>query len=55
LDSLDSERRRRSDVGQGTKARQESRQLVFKAGLSDQDIDRPIKQVQKEADPGLPA
>jgi hypothetical protein len=35
------------------KARQESRRLVIKAGLSDDDIDRMIKQAQKEVAPQL--
>ena len=34
-----------------TKARQESRRLVIAAGLSDEDIDRMIKQAQKEVEP----
>ena len=34
-----------------TKARQESRRLVIKAGLSDDDIDRLIKRAQKEVEP----
>ena len=34
-----------------TKARQESRRLVIAAGLSDDDIDRLIKQAQKEVEP----
>ena len=34
-----------------TKARQESRRLVIKAGLSDDDIDRLIKQAQREIAP----
>jgi hypothetical protein len=34
-----------------TKARQESRRLVIKAGLSDDDIDRLIKQAQREVEP----
>ena len=33
-----------------TKARKESRRLVIAAGLSDDDIDRLIKQAQKEAE-----
>ena len=33
-----------------TKARQASRHLVIAAGLSDQDIDRMIKQAQKEVE-----
>ena len=37
-----------------TKVRQESRRLVIKAGLSDDDIDRLSKQAQKEVEPGLP-
>lgn len=36
-----------------TKARQASRRLVIAAGLSDQDIDRMIKQAQKEVEPPL--
>jgi hypothetical protein len=36
-----------------TKARQESRRLVVKAGLSDDDIDRLIKQAQKEVEPRI--
>ena len=36
-----------------TKARQESRRLVIKAGLSDDDIDRLIKQAQREVEPHL--
>jgi hypothetical protein len=36
-----------------TKARQESRRLVIAAGLSDDDIDRLIKQAQKEVEPHL--
>jgi hypothetical protein len=36
-----------------TKARQESRRLVIAAGLSDEDIDRMIKQAQKEVEPQL--
>jgi hypothetical protein len=36
-----------------TKARQESRRLVIKAGLSDDDIDRLIKQAQREVEPRL--
>ena len=36
-----------------TKARQESRRLVIAAGLSDEDIDRMIKQAQKEIEPLL--
>ena len=36
-----------------TKARQESRRLVIAAGLSDEDIDRMIKQAQKEVEPLL--
>ena len=34
-----------------TKARQQSRRLVIAAGLSDEDIDRLIKQAQKEVEP----
>ncbi|MBV8119632.1 MAG: hypothetical protein JO081_06820 [Alphaproteobacteria bacterium] len=34
-----------------TQARKESRRLVIAAGLSDDDIDRLIKQAQKEAAP----
>ena len=34
-----------------TKARQESRRLVIAAGLSDDDIDRLIKQAQEEVVP----
>jgi hypothetical protein len=34
-----------------TKARQGSRRLVIQAGLSDEDIDRMIKQAQKEVEP----
>jgi hypothetical protein len=34
-----------------TKARQESRFLVIKAGLSDDDIARLIKQAQREVEP----
>jgi hypothetical protein len=36
-----------------TKARQGSRRLVIQAGLSDEDIDRMIKQAQKEVEPPL--
>ena len=36
-----------------TKARQESRRLVIKAGLSDDDIDRLIDQARTEAQPLL--
>ena len=36
-----------------TKAREESRRLVIAAGLSDEDIDRMIKQAQKEVEPLL--
>jgi hypothetical protein len=36
-----------------TKARQGSRRLVIEAGLSDADIDRMIKQAQKEVEPLL--
>src|SRR5271169_3557462 len=34
-----------------TKARQESRRLVIAAGLCDDDIDRLIKQAQREVEP----
>ena len=34
-----------------TRVRQESRRLVIKAGLSDDDIDRLIKQAQREVEP----
>jgi hypothetical protein len=34
-----------------SKARRESRRLVIEAGLSDDDIDRLIKQAQKEVEP----
>jgi hypothetical protein len=34
-----------------TRARQESRRLVITAGLSDDDIDRLIKQAQREVEP----
>jgi hypothetical protein len=34
-----------------TQARQASRRLVIAAGLSDDDIDRMIKQAQKEVEP----
>ena len=34
-----------------TKAREESRRLVIAAGLSDDDIDRLIKQAQREVEP----
>jgi hypothetical protein len=34
-----------------TKGRQESRRLVIAAGLSDDDIDRLIKQAQREVEP----
>jgi len=34
--------------------RRESRRLVIAAGLTDDDIDRLIKQAQKEAEPLLP-
>jgi hypothetical protein len=34
-----------------TKARRESRRLVIAAGLSDDDIDRMIKQAQHEVEP----
>lgn len=34
-----------------TKARSASRRLVIAAGLSDDDIDRLIKQAQKEVEP----
>ena len=33
-----------------TRARQESRRLVIAAGLSDNDIDRLIKQAQREVE-----
>ena len=36
-----------------TKARQASRRLVIDAGLSDDDIDRLIKQAQKDVEPLL--
>ena len=36
-----------------TKARQGSRHLVIRSGLSDEDIDRMIKQAQKEVEPLL--
>jgi hypothetical protein len=36
-----------------TKARQASRRLVIAAGLSDDDIDRMIKQAQREVEPQL--
>jgi hypothetical protein len=36
-----------------TKARRESRRLVIAAGLSDDDIDRMIKQAQHEVEPKL--
>jgi len=36
-----------------TKARRESRRLVIEAGLSDEDIDRMIKQAQHEVEPKL--
>ena len=36
-----------------TKVRQGSRRLVVRAGLSDEDIDRIIKQAQKEVEPPL--
>jgi hypothetical protein len=36
-----------------TRARQESRRLVIATGLSDDDIDRLIKQAQKEVEPLL--
>jgi hypothetical protein len=36
-----------------TKARPESRRLVIAAGLSDDAIDRMIKQAQKEVEPRL--
>jgi hypothetical protein len=36
-----------------TKARRESRCLVIAAGLSDNDIDRMIKQAQHEVEPKL--
>ena len=35
------------------KARQKSRRLVIEAGLSDDDIDRMIKEAQKEVPPRL--
>jgi hypothetical protein len=34
-----------------TKARQESRRLVINAGLRDDEIDRLIKQAQREVEP----
>jgi hypothetical protein len=34
-----------------SKARRESRRLVIAAGLSDHDIDRLIKQAQKDVEP----
>jgi hypothetical protein len=34
-----------------TRARQEAQRLVIAAGLSDDDIDRLIKQAQKEVEP----
>jgi hypothetical protein len=34
-----------------TEARRGSRRLVIQAGLSDEDIDRMIKQAQKEVEP----
>jgi hypothetical protein len=36
-----------------TRARHDSRRLVIAAGLSDDDIDRMIKQAQKEVEPLL--
>jgi hypothetical protein len=36
-----------------TRARKESRRLVIAAGLSDDEIDRMIKQAQKEVEPLL--
>jgi hypothetical protein len=36
-----------------TKARRASRRLVIEAGLSDDDIDRMIKQAQQEVEPLL--
>ena len=36
-----------------TRARQASRRLVIEAGLSDDDIDRLIKQAQREVEPKL--
>jgi hypothetical protein len=36
-----------------TKARRASRRLVVEAGLSDDDIDRMIKQAQQEVEPLL--
>jgi hypothetical protein len=36
-----------------TKARRASRRLVIAAGLSDDDIDRMIKQAQREVEPKL--
>lgn len=36
-----------------TRARKESRRLVIAAGLSDDDIDRMIKQAQREVEPLL--
>jgi hypothetical protein len=36
-----------------TRARRESRRLVIEAGLSDEDIDRMIKQAQHEVEPKL--
>jgi hypothetical protein len=36
-----------------TKARQASRRLVIAAGLSDDDIDKMIKQAQREVEPRL--
>ena len=36
-----------------TKARQGSRRLVIRSGLSDEDIDRMIKQAQREVEPLL--
>ncbi len=36
-----------------TRARRESRRLVIAAGLSDDDIDRMIKQAQHDVEPNL--
>jgi len=36
-----------------TKVRRGARRLVIRAGLSDEDIDRIIKQAQKEVEPPL--
>jgi hypothetical protein len=36
-----------------TKARQRARRLVIRAGLSDEEIDRIIKQAQKDVEPLL--